>query len=236
LGTIHTTPLKGKTEKIGDLDIYISEPEKKGETAVIVIHDIWGFQIPNSKLRGDFLASKGHYAITADFYHGNPWTLEKGQLGGEEFMQWRKEIMENHKERVFQDLEKIVKFLNNKGYHRIGAIGFCWGGSMVVQALQRGLIKAGVSLHGGLVSAESARLIKGPCLYICSEIDKNVSKQTIEQTKEGIKDTSVIAEFQWYEGVEHGFANRGDYVNDQHVKKQAEKALDETNKFLVKHL
>jgi len=235
LGTIHTTPLKGKTEKIGDLDIYISEPEKKGDTAVIVVHDIWGFQIPNSKLRGDFLASKGHFAITPDFYHGDPWTAEKGQLGGEDFKKWFGALLQKE-DKVFEDMAIVVEYLNKHGFHKIGIIGFCWGGRIVVGALQKGLAKAGVSIHGVLVSAESARLMKGPCLYICSEIDNYVTQDTIAQTKEGIKDTSVIAEFQWYEKVAHGFVNRGDYSNDEHVRKQAEKALDETNKFLSKHL
>ena len=107
---------------------------------------------------------------------------------------------------------------------------------VVVNALQKGQIKAGVSIHGVLVSAESAKLLKGACLYICSEIDNYVTQDTIAQTKEGIKGTNVIAEFQWYEKVAHGFVNRGDYSNDEHVRKSAEKALDETNKFLVAHL
>ena len=83
-------------------------------------------------------------------------------------MKWRQTLPKE--DTVDGEVAAVVEHLHKKGYSRVGAIGFCWGGAPVVRGLQKGLIKAGVSLHGGLVSAESAALVKGPILYICSEV------------------------------------------------------------------
>eukprot|EP01089_Gocevia_fonbrunei_P012213 TRINITY_DN2822_c0_g1_i4.p1 TRINITY_DN2822_c0_g1~~TRINITY_DN2822_c0_g1_i4.p1 ORF type:complete len:179 (+),score=41.27 TRINITY_DN2822_c0_g1_i4:611-1147(+) len=154
LGSIHTGELKGTETKIGDIDVYIREPstEKNLGTAIIVIHDIYGSQIPNTKLRGDFLADNGHYAVVPDLYHGDSWNTSRGQTGvSEEFQKWRAAIPED---RVVSDIETIVKHLKEtKGIKKVGAIGFCWGGSIVNKIALAGLIDAGVAIHGGGVDA-----------------------------------------------------------------------------------
>ena len=61
----------GVEEKLGDLPVYVTAAEGKASVGVVVLSDIFGFNIPNSKYIVDTLAKNGMTAILPNvFYRG----------------------------------------------------------------------------------------------------------------------------------------------------------------------
>ena len=254
LGTIHDqVPPRGKTITIpsssgsssGDKDItiYVSVPKSnKVLGTVIVIHDIYGFNIPNTKIRGDWLADNNYLAIVPQLMDG--WSASRGEPGGPEFQVWRTTLANDA---GISDLKTIIEWINNtaiKEYNvqnsKIGIIGFCFGGTKVAQICVEDLPKVtvGVSIHGGNVSADTVKNLKVPVAFLVAEIDRHVTKEVVEETRKEIegasKDKGCMIKV--YEGVNHGFANRGSYDPESNERKKADEALADCLNFLNKHL
>ena len=49
IGTVHEGDLKGKQIELGPLTTYISGSDSPGKDAVLIIPDVYGFNIPNTR-------------------------------------------------------------------------------------------------------------------------------------------------------------------------------------------
>ena len=49
LGAVHEGKLKGKQVELGPVTTYISGDDKAGGRAVLIIPDVYGFSIPNTR-------------------------------------------------------------------------------------------------------------------------------------------------------------------------------------------
>lgn len=118
---------------------------------------------------------------------------------------------------------------------RIGAVGFCFGGTTVLEMARAGAPLAGVvSLHGGLGSPLPAKAA-GPhpsVLVLNGADDKGVSKDDIASFEQEMNAAKVDWEFTNYSGAVHCFAEAdansppGCLYNER-AAKRAWKALDE---------
>ncbi|WWW36854.1 dienelactone hydrolase family protein [Stenotrophomonas rhizophila] len=118
---------------------------------------------------------------------------------------------------------------------RIGAVGFCFGGTTVLEMARAGAPLAGVvSLHGGLGSPLPAKAA-GPhpsVLVLNGADDKGVSKDDIASFEQEMNAAKVDWEFTNYSGAVHCFAEvdanspPGCLYNER-AAKRARKALDE---------
>ena len=64
--------LQGAALTIGGAPAYFAEPAagKEKKVGVLIVHDIWGFNIPNSKYIADYLAKNGFDALLPNLYVG----------------------------------------------------------------------------------------------------------------------------------------------------------------------
>ncbi|MDY0955350.1 dienelactone hydrolase family protein [Stenotrophomonas rhizophila] len=118
---------------------------------------------------------------------------------------------------------------------RIGAVGFCFGGTTVLEMARAGAPLAGVvSLHGGLGSPLPAKAggIHPSVLVLNGADDKGVSKDDIASFEQEMNAAKVDWEFTNYSGAVHCFAEAdansppGCLYNER-AAKRAWKALDE---------
>lgn len=118
---------------------------------------------------------------------------------------------------------------------RIGAVGFCFGGTTVLEMARAGAPLAGVvSLHGGLGSPLPAKagVPHPPVLVLNGADDKGVSKDDIASFEQEMNVAKVDWEFTNYSGAVHCFAEAdansppGCLYNER-AAKRAWKALDE---------
>ncbi len=118
---------------------------------------------------------------------------------------------------------------------RIGAVGFCFGGTTVLEMARAGAPLAGVvSLHGGLGSPLPAKAggTHPSVLVLNGADDKSVSKDDIASFEQEMNAAKVDWEFTNYSGAVHCFAEAdansppGCQYNER-AAKRAWKALDE---------
>jgi len=118
---------------------------------------------------------------------------------------------------------------------RIGAVGFCFGGTTVLEMARAGAPLAGVvSLHGGLGSPLPAKAggTHPSVLVLNGADDKSVSKDDIASFEQEMNAAKVDWEFTNYSGAVHCFAESdansppGCQYNER-AAQRAWKALDE---------
>ena len=156
------------------------------------------------------MAENGFFAVVPDFFKGNPWKPERGNMASSEFFEWFALWKDSKQEEIDEDFKVVERYLReDKKFSKVGVVGVSWGGLSAIRQMWRGNIDVGVSMHGILVSPDSATRCKGPVLYICSELDKFVTFTVLKKTKKAIDYHSkkIDAEFQFFKTVAHGFAN-----------------------------
>ena len=93
---------------------------------------------------------------------------------------------------------------------RLGAIGYCFGGALVLNMARIGMgLRAVVSFHGALYSLFNPLPddVKAKVLVCHGEADEFISKESVEQFKSEMDVAKVDYEFINYHGALHGFSN-----------------------------
>ena len=122
--------------------------------AVLVVHEWWGHNAYARK-RADMLAGLGYVALAVDMYGDG-----KQAHHPEEAQTFSSEIannMELGKARFMAALA-LIKQEPMADDTRVGAIGYCFGGAVVLQMAREGVDLEGVvSFHGSLASRSPAQ-------------------------------------------------------------------------------
>lgn len=93
---------------------------------------------------------------------------------------------------------------------RIAAIGYCFGGGVVIEMARRGLPLAGVvSFHGSLATQTPAKpgAVKAKVLVLNGADDPFVKPEQIEAFKKEMQAAGVDHRFINYAGAVHAFTN-----------------------------
>jgi dienelactone hydrolase len=112
-------------------------------------------------------------------------------------------------------LEKIeaaiakLKEYQQTDVNKIAAIGYCFGGSMVLNASKMGLdLKGVVSFHGGLATVPADKgVVKGKILVCHGAADKFVSAADINAFRQNLDVVGVPYTFIEYPNATHAFTN-----------------------------
>jgi dienelactone hydrolase len=94
--------------------------------------------------------------------------------------------------------------------NRLAAIGFCFGGTVVLELAYSGASLAGVvTFHGGLTAPEEADLpsIKAAFLILHGADDPAVKPEAIAATQQGLSKARADWQMIYYGGAVHGFSN-----------------------------
>jgi carboxymethylenebutenolidase len=138
-------------------------------------------------------------------------------------------------EEMIEDFVAAVEFLRDHPdtTDRVGAVGFCFGGGMVLElAIRLPDLGAGVAFYGRHPEAGRAAAIKAPLMLNHAELDERVNASWPEFEK-GLKAAGVDYVHYDYEGVQHGFHND---TTPRYDMKAAELAWTRTVEFFDKHL
>jgi dienelactone hydrolase len=91
---------------------------------------------------------------------------------------------------------------------KIAAIGYCFGGSTVMQLAMNGAdVKAVVSFHGGLQppTPEQAKAIKCKVLICHGALDTFIPEATLQAVRKALDEHKVDYEMIYYGGAVHSF-------------------------------
>ena len=191
-----------------DLNSYLAYAEggKRKRPGVLVLPEWWGLNDYIRK-RADMLAELGYVALAVDMY-GNGQTADNPNDAGR-LMNGVLGDMSQAEARLGAALEFLQghEMVDSK---RIAAIGYCFGGAMVLHAARTGMpLAAVVSFHGALGSGHKPAPgeVKAKVLVCHGAADEFVPEADVAALEKEMKEAGADYRFVAYEGALHGFTN-----------------------------
>ncbi len=195
----------GQTEMKGHLSYPVGDKKKK-YPGIIVVHEWWG-QNNYSRSRADLLAQQGYVTLALDMYgQGKQATHPK------DAMKFSKAVFKNIEEAKarFMAALEVLKSQENVDTEQIGAIGYCFGGGIVLTMARMGVeLDAVASFHGSLSSPIKAKKgeFDGDVYIFNGAADPMVSAADITNIKEEFKSADIDLKIKNYDGAQHAFTN-----------------------------
>jgi len=173
---------------------------------ILVVHEWWG-QNEYVRRRARMLAELGYVALAVDMY-GEGKVADHPDDAGKFSGEIRKNM--DLGRRRFEAARKLLAGYPLTDPTRIGAIGYCFGGSVVLQMARDGTDLAGVaSFHGGLTTEAPGKTgaVKAKVLVATGADDKFVPPDQVDAFRKEM--TAAAADFRVisYPGAAHSFTN-----------------------------
>lgn len=171
---------------------------------VLVVHE-WRGLNDYARRRAEQLAEMGYIAFALDMYGKGVYAKdheEAGKLAG--IYRSDRKLM---RERARAGLE-ILRDHSLTDQKRMAAIGYCFGGTTVLELAREGEDLLGVvSFHGSLSTPtpEDAKNIKGKVLVLHGANDKFISSDEISAFQEEMRKADVDWQMIFYGGAVHSF-------------------------------
>jgi dienelactone hydrolase len=172
---------------------------------VLVVHEWWGLN-DYAKSRARQLAELGYLAIAVDMF-GNGKMADNPGDAGKLAMPFYQNIS-MAKNRFDAALAKIKSYSQADG-DKVAAIGYCFGGAIVLSMAKLGDDLDGVvSFHGNLnVVPANKDLLKAKILVCHGGADPFVPETEVNQFKKQMDSISADYTLKVYPGATHSFTN-----------------------------
>lgn len=173
---------------------------------ILVVHEWWGHN-DYARKRARMLAELGYTALAVDMY-GNGKTADHPE-DAKKFSGAVFSNMPAAKARFLAAVE-LLKSQTSVNGEKIAAIGYCFGGGVVLAMARMGINLDGVaSFHGSLGTAAPAKKgdIKGKVLVLNGAADPFTKPESIDAFKKEMREANVDFKFVNYEDAKHGFTN-----------------------------
>ncbi|KAJ3910588.1 dienelactone hydrolase endo-1,3,1,4-beta-D-glucanase [Lentinula edodes] len=230
-------------------------PEGNTSRAIILLTDIFGLPLINCKIIADNISKRLQCDVwVPDLFNGKPpITVDKLKVPERvgEKIKWFSLIINmlpsvpamlfNRPTVAYPRVENFVKELQNKKeYGKLGAVGYCFGGTLAVTMAGTDLLNSVVICHPGSVTEEAVQAMKVPSAWACAEEDMGFKPEIRRKAEELLasrqgKDNFVEYEFKDYKGTVHGFAARPNLAYPE-VKAGYEGAFEQTIEWFQKTL
>jgi dienelactone hydrolase len=202
--------MKPHPYRAGDVQLsgFVARDERLSGSrpGVVIVHDAWGVG-ENVKQRAAVLAELGFIALVADLYgEGNaPRVVDEARAKVEYF----KSNLDVLRRRVIAALDELAS-QQDVDRARLGAIGYCFGGTTVLELARAGAdCAAVVSFHGLLKTSKPAApgSIKTKLLVCTGADDPMVPFEDIAAFQQEMRFAAADCQTIIYSGAQHGFAN-----------------------------
>jgi len=228
--------------------------------AIVLLTDIFGLPLSNPRIVADHLAEHvGVDVWVPDFFNGKPpfdvedlephmpdragvkipWT-KMGLIVFKVLVSLPKMIA-NRPSVVDPRVHAFInKVKSEKGYERIGAVGYCFGGAMAGRLGSTDSVNTIVIAHPGGLKPAQIRAIKVPTSWLLAEEDMSFKDKDIKTAESIFKEREgkpehVDYEFKIWNGTAHGFAVRPN-LEIPEVKAGYEGGLEQTVAWFKKTL
>ena len=183
---------------------YLARPAGSGpHPAVLMIHEFYGLNRDIIK-KADLLAGQGYVVLAADSYRGQTTALIPRAI----FL-----TVTTPQDRIASDLDTAFRYLSTvQGVDalRIGAVGFCFGGTQVMKlGTRNGDLAAAVIFYGSGPITDPGELgvmgKRGPVLGIYGEQDQSIPLAEVRGFELAMQARGVPHRVTVYPGVGHAF-------------------------------
>lgn len=187
---------------------YMAYPAKIDDRkpGVIVVHEWWG-QTAYARKRADMLADLGYVALAVDMYGdgktvNNPGDAQKLAIS----------VMGNFEtaKKRFRKALDVLKADAHVDTSKIGAIGYCFGGSVVLSMVNAGIdLEAVAAFHAGLqlpVMPGEGKI--DTRVLVCNgAADPMIPEKDAEAYKSALDAAGIAYKYVSYPGAMHAFSN-----------------------------
>jgi dienelactone hydrolase len=173
---------------------------------VLVVHEWWGHN-EHARNRARMLAELGYTALAVDMF-GDGKTADHPDTAGKFSGEVRKNLP--LMKARFNAARKALARHRTVDARKIGAIGFCFGGSVVLDMARQGADLAGVvSFHGGLSTDHPAKpgMVRTRVLVLTGADDPFIKPESVEAFKKEMDTAKANYRLISYPGARHSFTN-----------------------------
>jgi len=188
---------------------------KEQRPGILVVHEWWGHN-DYARSRAEMLAEMGYTALAVDMYGDGKTAGHPDDAG-----RFAQEVFQNIESAMarFNAAHELLQNHPTTNSQQIAAIGYCFGGGVVLHMARSGADLNGVvSFHGslGTQSPAKAGTVKAAVLVCHGADDPFVSAESVEAIQKEMEEAEVDFIFKSYEGVLHSFTNpSADSVGEQ---------------------
>lgn len=173
---------------------------------VLVVHEWWGHN-DYARKRARMLAEMGYTALAVDMYGDGKTASHPDDAG-----KFASAVNSNADERRarFVAAESLLAKHPTVAKDDMAAIGYCFGGGVVLNMAREGLNLKGVaSFHGSLGAATPAQSgkVKARILVLNGADDPMAPAKTVDEFKKEMDNAGVNYKVINYPGAKHGFTN-----------------------------
>ncbi|MFP2994795.1 dienelactone hydrolase family protein [Spongiivirga sp. MCCC 1A20706] len=198
-----TTQLKGY--------LAFDENKKEKRPGVIVVHEWWGHN-EYVRERADMLAELGYTAIAVDMYGDGKQANHPNDAG-----KFAMSVMTNLPEATarFNAALDLLKQHESVNPENIAAIGYCFGGSVVLTMANSGAdLDAVAAFHSGVqVPVMPNKDLKAQILVCNGADDPFISPESVTAFKAAMDSIGATYEYISYPGVKHSFTSKAADAN-----------------------
>ena len=173
---------------------------------VLVVHEWWGHNDYVRK-RARMLATLGYTALVLDMYGDGKQANHPDDAG--KFASAVRNDMPVAEKR-FRAALALLRIHPTVNAEKVAAIGYCFGGGIVLEMARRGVDLSGVvSFHGSLATTNPARRgeVKANVLVLNGADDPFTKPEQIKAFKQEMEQAGVDYTFIDYPGAKHAFTN-----------------------------
>ena len=213
LGTIpppvRTEDVDIKLQTMERMPALLAMPDRTPAPAVLIVNDVMG-RSPFYENLARRLAQAGYIALDPDYF------FREGPAADREAAQSRRERLDQT--RTLRDLESAAAWLRRRDdvSGGLGSIGFCMGGTLVLDLAATGAIDATVCFYGfparqsdspraAPAPLEIASQIQGRVLGFWGDQDAGAGMDKVEALRERLSAAQIRHKFHIYSGLGHGF-------------------------------
>jgi dienelactone hydrolase len=173
---------------------------------VLVVHEWWGHN-EYARKRARMLADLGYTAFALDMYGDGKQATHPNEAG-----KFAEEVSKNtdKAEKRFLAALDLLSSHETVNPDQIAAIGYCFGGGVVLHMARTGVDLDGVvSFHGSLTTDTPANpgTVKAGILVLHGADDPLITPEQVEQFKQEMEMAGIDYKFVAYPGVKHSFTN-----------------------------
>jgi dienelactone hydrolase len=173
--------------------------------AVLVVHEWWGLN-DYAKSRARQLAELGYIAMAVDMYGNGRMGDDPGAAQNLAMpFYYHPDMAKKHFDMALEELKKNP----NVDQTKIAAMGYCFGGAVVIGVARLGEdLKGVVSFHGNLNVVPPVKdLLKAEVLVCHGAADSFVLKPEVDQFVKQMDSIGAKYSFKTYAGATHAFTN-----------------------------
>jgi len=188
------------------LRAYLAKPQGDGPfPAVLLVHEFFGINQDITQ-KADLLAKQGYLVLAVDAYRGNTSPLIPRAV-------WL--VLTTPQEQIRADIDAGFQYLAASpqvNAARIGAVGFCFGGTQVMHLGTRNPDLAATAIYygnGPITDPQALGVMgqSGPVLGIYGEQDAAIPLEQVRGFEQAMQSRGISNQVTVYPGVGHAFVH-----------------------------